>query len=124
MTADLLIPAPLVKSLPISLDSDLVVDFRNRDPADSTVYLDYPSGVTGILTIYADLKTPGTERITVSVTPQSYHCTVKIDAHTLNPVVNQTLWSFRLNYPDTDLPDGLDKVVANGTVVRSDGRTA
>ncbi|PPJ31855.1 hypothetical protein C5E45_32715 [Nocardia nova] len=120
-----LIPPPATRTLPVSLDSDLVVDFRNRNPDDHTQFIDYPAGVTGVLTIYQDLKTASTERITAEGIPSGYHCVIKVPASDLNAVKAGTLWSFRLAYPDTDFVDGTyDKAVVNGEIVRSDGRAS
>lgn len=121
MAAALLIPPPPAEALPLSYDGDLIVDFRNRDPNNANNFIDYPAGVTGVFSIYTDLKDKTAERITVSVTPSSSHCEVKIDAQQLNTIKAGTRWSFRLKFPDTDLMDGYDKVVANGEVVRYDG---
>lgn len=119
-------PAPIIERvlaqpLPLSLDGDLIIDFRNRDPGNPTAYLDYPAGVVGVLTIYTDKKTAGATRITVTVTPATYHCVIKVDRTVLNAIEPRTLWSFRLIYPDTDLLGGYDKVIANGMVERNDG---
>lgn len=119
-----LIPETIVKTLPLPLDGDLVIDFRNRDPDNPAAYLDFPAGVVGKFTIYADLKTTGATRVVVTATPSGSHCIVKIDATVLNTIKNETQWGFRLVYPDTDLVNGYDKVVVNGYVVRSDGKKA
>lgn len=117
-----LIPAPSVKTLPLPLDGDLVIDFRNRDPDNAAAYLDFPAGVVGKFTIYADLKTAGATRVVVTATPSESHCIVKIDATVLNTIKNETLWNFRLIYPDADLTNGYDKVVVNGWIERNDGK--
>lgn len=111
------------RPLPISLDGDLVVDFRNRDPVNPTAFLDYASGVTGVLTIYTDKKTANATRIAVTATPVAYHCVIKVDRTILNAVEPGTLWGFRLIFPDADLPGGYDKAVVNGKVERNDGAT-
>lgn len=120
-TTEPIIPRVRTQPLPIALDGDLIIDFRNRDPADAEAFLNYPSGVMGKLTIYTDLKTADTTRIVVPATPSTYHCVIKVDAEELNGVKNGTLWSFRLIYPDADLADGYDKVIVNGKVERTDG---
>lgn len=121
MTADPIIPFPSVRALPIPFDGDLVIDFRNRDPANPTVYVDYPTGASGIFTIYSDRKTSGATRIAVTATPAGPHCIIKIAASALNGVEAGTKWSYRMKYPDADLPNGYNKVIVNGLVVRSDG---
>ena len=119
----LITPTP-VRTLPVSLDGDLVVVFRNRDPANAGQYLDYPSGVTGILTIYQDLKTAGAERITATGTPSGHNLPIRVPAVQLNELKDNTLWGFRLLYPDSGFDDGFyDKPVVVGEIVRVDGRS-
>lgn len=120
-TPEPIIPRITARPLPVPLDGDLAIDFRNRNPADPTAFLDYASGVTGVLTIYTDKKTVGATRIVITATPVSYHCVIKIDRTVLNAVEARTLWNFRLVFPDADLPGGYDKVVANGQIERNDG---
>lgn len=120
-----LIPPPATRILPISLDGDLVVNFRNRDPADRTQFLDYPDGVTGVFTIYQDLKTAGTERIARTGTPSGHNLVIKVPGTLLLPLKSGTLWGFRLLYPDPDFEDGTyDIAVVNGEIVRADGRSS
>lgn len=117
-----LIARPPVRILPVSLDSDLVVNFRNRDPADSAAFLDYPAGVTGILTIYQDLKTAGAERITATGMPSGHNLYIKVPSTQLNALRTGTLWGFRLAYPDGDFDDGTyDKAIVVGEIERVDG---
>lgn len=120
-----LIPPPPTYYLPATLDGDLVVDFRNRDPNDASAYLDYPDGVEGIFTIYTDLKVAGTERITVTVTPSGYHMVAKVPASQMNTVKDVTLFGFRLAIPDADFTDGTyDKPIVVGYIKRADGKPA
>ncbi|MGI5222157.1 LtfC-like domain-containing protein [Nocardia sp. CA-290969] len=125
MTApETLITPPPVRVLPVSLDGDLVVVFRNRDPANAGQYLDYPSGVTGVLTIYQDLKTPTADRITATGTPSGHSLPIRVPAVQLNALRDNTLWGFRLLYPDSGFDDGFyDKTVVVGTIMRVDGRS-
>lgn len=128
MTSPLIPPTP-ARVLPVSLDGDLVVDFRRRAPAATPGgplgdYLDYPEGVTARFVIYTDRKDAAATRITVSVTPTGSHCPVKVDATQMNAVKSTTLWSFRLVYPDGDLVAGHDRMVVNGIIERFDGLAA
>ena len=124
----LIAPTP-ARVLQVSLDGDLVVDFRRRAPASTPggplgAYIDYPDGVVGRFVIYADRKTADAPRITVSATPVGSHCVVKVDATQINPLKTSTLWSFRLIYPDGELVDGYDRLVVNGIIERFDGLAA
>ncbi|WP_280305671.1 DUF7264 domain-containing protein [Nocardia neocaledoniensis] len=128
MTSPLITPTP-ARVLPVSLDADLVVDFRRRAPASTPGgplgdYLDYPDGVTAKFVIYTDRKDATATRITVAVTPTGSHCPVKVDATQMNAVKSSTLWGFRLIYPDGDLIAGHDRMVVNGIIVRYDGQAA
>lgn len=118
-----LIPRPAAYCLPIALDGDLAIDFRNRDPEDPEAYLDYPAGVVGVFTIYADLKTAGAERIIVTTTPTGHHIFTKVPASKLNGLKDGTLFGFRLAYLDDDFTDGTyDKSVIAGYIERTDGK--
>ncbi len=115
--------------LPVSLDGDLVVDFRRRAPATTPGgppgdYIDYPEGVTARFVIYADRKSADAPRITVPATPVGSHCVVKVDATLINALKTSTLWSFRLIYPDGELVAGYDRMVVNGIIERFDGLAA
>ncbi|MFE7747315.1 hypothetical protein [Nocardia sp. NPDC057455] len=124
-TPDPLVAPPATKTLPITLDGDLVVDFRNRDPANAAAYLDYPPGVVGVFTIYTDLAEPGVERITATADPDGYHMLIRIPAAQLNSVKDLTLWGYRVRYPDPGFVDGFyDRPIVAGEVQRADGRAA
>lgn len=120
-----LIPAPLVRTLPISIDGDLVVTFRNRNPDDPSSLADFPPGVVGVLTIYQDLKTTGGQRIIETGAPIGPVLAIKVPSAALNALRTGTLWGFRLAYPDEDFADGTyDKAIVVGEIVRVDGRAA
>ncbi|WP_410877336.1 hypothetical protein [Nocardia sp. A7] len=128
MTSPLIPPTP-ARMLPVSLDGDLVVDFRRRAPATTPGgppgdYIDYPEGVTARFVIYADRKSADAPRITVPATPVGSHCVVKVDATLINALKTSTLWSFRLIYPDGELVAGYDRMVVNGIIERFDGLAA
>lgn len=129
ITQEPIVPRVPVYALPIPFDDDVVIDFRNRDPAipktEPGAYPDYPPGVTGTLTIYADLKIPGAGRISKTVPAVGSHCVILLDQLELAPVTVRPLipWRFRLRLPYEGLPgDGYDKRVVNGLTVIDDGK--
>lgn len=119
-----LIPRIPVRSLPIPLTGDLIIDFKNRDPEDPTQYLDYPAGAVGQLSICNDLKTAGAERVVVEAEPEGYHCVIKLDGttHLADVKKSGTQWAFAVIYPDADLPGGYTKEAVNGLTVADDGK--
>lgn len=113
---------PPRRTLNISIDGDLLIDFRNRDPDNPTQYLDYPADTVGVFTVYADLRNEEAERVSVTGVRDGYHMWVRLDASKLNTFETGILWGFRAVTPDAGFDDGTyDRPLIVGTIVRKDG---
>lgn len=110
---------PVAKgALRVQKRGDLLINFRNRDPDqpdDPEAFLDYPVGVTGVLTIETS-----PDPIEIPATPSGHDCVIRLPASQAD-VLKTQLWSFKLRYPDVAFVDGyFDKVVVNGKIARDD----
>ena len=112
MTTPLFDP-PTTHSLPVSWHADLVVDFQNYDPDDTTTTIDYEAGTHA----YLDIKTDPVTRVEAQIT--GFHAVCRVESDVTDTLRTGTLWVFLLSLPGdptTEVP------VVNGVVERFDGK--
>lgn len=116
---------PPVFNLPLSLGGDLQVDFVHKplvvDGSNQPVLdangkrqyavANYPAGASVKLVIESDPE------IVVNATINGSHAVLHLDHTVADTIRRGTLWAAIIRYSN-----GVDKVMCNGKVVRSDGR--
>ena len=96
---------------------DLLINFRNRDPDNPGVFIDYPAGTLAVLEIDT-----APDSLPIDGVISGHNCLVRVPSEN-GDVLKRETWGFRLRYVDAGFPDGyFDKVVINGMCARDDGK--
>lgn len=108
---DYLFPPTPAKTLPVSLHSDIIVDFKNRVPgSDPIAYTDYP-GEISIDLIIGNIVAPAVI--------STYHAVCRVESTVADTITDGTLWACVVRV--AGIPQSDDTVPINGTIERHDG---
>lgn len=106
-----LFPPPLVRTLPVSLGGDIIVDFKNRVPgSDPVEYVNYPNDLTIDLVVGE-----GSSKIIAPAVISTFHAVCRIESTVADTLKDGTPWACIVHVVDDDT------VAINGPLERNDG---